>query len=80
MPAAVISTTSSACQRSLQSISARRWLLWAVTKIATANAIISPAISFGIMPAPGAEMVPNGRSPLSANTSTPSAMKKRPAA
>ena len=40
--------------------------------IATANAIIRPAISFGIMPAPGDEMVPNGRSPLSANTSTPS--------
>ena len=43
--------------------------------IATAKAIIRPAISFGIMPAPGAERVPNGRSPLSANTTMPSATK-----
>ena len=33
------------------------------------QAIIRPAISFGIMPAPGDDSVPNGRSPLSASTS-----------
>jgi hypothetical protein len=38
-----------------------------------------PAMSFGIMPAPGAESVPNGRSPLMANTPIPSAMKAPPA-
>ena len=35
------------------------------------NRIISPATSFGIMPAPGIDRLPNGRSPLSANTSAP---------
>ena len=33
------------------------------------NTIISPISSFGIMPAPGADSLPNGRSPESANTS-----------
>ena len=46
---------------------------------ATANAIIRPAISFGIMPAPGSDMVPNGRSPLIANTRTPNAKNATPA-
>ena len=44
-----------------------------------AKAIISPAISFGSMPAPGSDMVPNGRSPLIANTRTPNAKNATPA-
>ena len=43
------------------------------------NAIIKPATSFGIMPAPGDDSVPNGRSPLTANTTTPTATKTPPA-
>jgi hypothetical protein len=36
-------------------------------------------MTFGIMPAPGADSVPNGRSPLTAKISAPSAMKAAPA-
>ncbi len=39
----------------------------------------SPATSFGIMPAPGNDSVPTGRSPLSANTKRPKAAKTPPA-
>ncbi len=40
---------------------------------------MNPAISFGSMPAPGAERRPNGRSQPITNTATPSAMKAPPA-
>ena len=43
------------------------------------NTIINPATSFGIMPAPGNDSVPTGRSPLSASTPIPSATKTLPA-
>src|SRR5688500_12961957 len=44
-----------------------------------ANSIIRPVISFGIMPAPGADSRPNGRSPLIAKTPMPSATNAAPA-
>ena len=40
---------------------------------------MSAAITFGIIPAPGADSVPNGRSPLEAMITTPSAMNTAPA-
>src|SRR5260370_1166132 len=43
------------------------------------NAIISPISSFGIMPAPGADNDPNGRSPASRKTMMPKITNAAPA-
>src|ERR1700694_3540789 len=47
--------------------------------IAIAKTSINPAMSFGIMPAPGAVRVPKGRSPLIAKTTRLKMIKAAPA-
>jgi hypothetical protein len=44
-----------------------------------ANSIINAVTAFGIMPAPGADRLPKGSSPLIAKTTMPSAMNVAPA-
>ena len=76
---ALMMTTRSAWLRSLQSISANGWLAPAPNSSETPNTIISTSRIFGIMPAPGADRLPNGRSPESANTMMPNTTKAAPA-
>src|SRR6187399_2208809 len=74
-----MTTTWSAWPPSLQSISAKGWLFAAPRISARPNSNINPMTSFGIMPAPGADRLPNGRSPLNANTARPNRTKAAPA-
>jgi hypothetical protein len=72
-------TTRSAWVLSLHSISLNGLLDAAPRISATPNSIIRPVTSFGIMPAPGDDRLPNGRSRDSANTRTPKATNAPPA-
>src|ERR1043165_5970938 len=60
-------------------MSAKGWLFAAPRISARPNSNINPVTSFGIMPAPGADRLPNGRSPLNANTARPNRMNAAPA-
>ncbi len=55
MATAVMTSNCAACVQSLQSTARAVGLSRALTIMMAANRIISPAISFGIIPAPGAE-------------------------
>ena len=79
MAAAVIATIRAACGRSSHRTVAKGALSFARRMSSRPNKITSPATSFGIMPAPGNDSVPTGKSPLSANTKRPKATKTPPA-
>src|SRR5690348_10287380 len=70
--------TSPAWPRSLQSMLAAGGLSFTRRRISPAKSIIRVASSLGIMPALGADSVPNGRSPLIAKTRMPKAMNTPP--
>src|SRR5690242_8719872 len=74
----VITSTAAAWPRSLQSTLAAGGLSFARKTISAAKNMISEASSFGIMPALGADSVPNGRSPLIAKMRMPKAMNTPP--
>src|SRR5262249_31979836 len=78
MAAAVIATTRAACGRSPQATVATGALSPARRIRSNPNRMRKPATSLGIMPAPGNDSVPNGKSPLSAKTSAPKATKVPP--
>src|SRR5712671_7104433 len=77
--AAVMAKTRTAWGRSLQPMSENGALAAPRTTRIAPNIIIRAQTSFGIMPAPGNANVPNGRSPLTANTASAAAMAAPPA-
>ena len=77
--AAVIATTSAACMASLHDNVANGLLSPARSASTRPKKIVSAARMIGRKPEPGSDRVPNGRSPLSAITSSPTPMKKAPA-